>query len=149
VPNGIPGVETRLPILFSEGVGKGRITLQQFVALSSTNHAKTYGLYPRKGTIALGSDADIAIWDPQKQVTVRAADIHDNVGYTPYEGMQLTGWPVTVISRGRIVVDDGKLQAERGSGMFLPCALSDAAKPLGRTTPELAFAAERGGAPIV
>jgi len=82
-------------------------------------------------------------------VTVRAADIHDNVGYTPYEGMQITGWPVTVISRGRIVVDDGKLQATRGSGAFLPCALSDAAKPLGRTTPELAFAAARSGAPLV
>ena len=64
VPNGIPGVETRLPILFSEGVGKGRITLNEFVALTATNHAKTYGLYPKKGTIAVGSDADIAIWDP-------------------------------------------------------------------------------------
>jgi dihydropyrimidinase len=81
-------------------------------------------------------------------VTVRAADIHDNVGYTPYEGMRLTGWPVTVLSRGRVVVDDGKLVAERGSGTFLPCALSDAAKPLNRPTPELAFAAERGG-PVV
>jgi dihydropyrimidinase len=70
VPNGIPGVETRLPILFSEGVGKGRITLNQFVALTATNHAKTYGLYPRKGTIAVGSDADIAIWDPEREVTI-------------------------------------------------------------------------------
>jgi dihydropyrimidinase len=147
--NGVPGIELRVPLLFSEGVGKGRIDLNRFVALTATNHAKLYGLYPRKGTIAVGSDADIAIWDPQKQVTVRAADIHDNVGYTPYEGMQLTGWPVTVISRGRIVVDDGKLQAARGSGAFLPCALSDAAKPLGRTTPELAFAAARSGAPLV
>src|SRR6266702_2355406 len=147
--NGVPGIELRVPLLFSEGVGKGRIDLNRFVALTATNHAKLYGLYPRKGTIAVGSDADIAIWDPRKQVTVRAADIHDNVGYTPYEGMQLTGWPVTVISRGRIVVDDGKLQATRGSGAFLPCALSDAAKPLGRTTPELAFAAARSGAPII
>ena len=145
----MPGIELRVPLLFSEGVGKGRIDLNRFVALTATNHAKLYGLYPRKGTIAVGSDADIAIWDPRKQVTVRAADIHDNVGYTPYEGMQLTGWPVTVISRGRIVVDDGKLQAARGSGAFLPCALSDAAKPLGRTTPELAFAAARSGAPLV
>src|SRR5438477_4702598 len=147
--NGVPGIELRVPLLFSEGVGKGRIDLNRFVALTATNHAKLYGLYPRKGTIAVGSDADIAIWDPRKQVTVRAADIHDNVGYTPYEGMQLQGWPVTVISRGRIVVDDGKLQAARGSGAFLPCALSDAAKPLGRTTPELAFAAARSGAPLV
>jgi len=147
--NGVPGIELRVPLLFSEGVQKGRLDLNRFVALTATNHAKLYGLYPRKGTIAVGSDADLAIWDPQKQVTVRAADIHDNVAYTPYEGKQLTGWPVTVISRGRIVVENGALQAQRGSGAFLPCALSDAAKPLGRTTPELAFAASRGGAPIV
>jgi dihydropyrimidinase len=147
--NGVPGIELRVPLLFSEGVGKGRLDLNRFVALTATNHAKLYGLYPKKGTIAVGSDADIAIWDPQRQVTVSAADIHDNVGYTPYEGMRLTGWPVKVISRGRIVVDDGELRAQRGSGAFLPCALSEAAKPLGRTTPELAFAAIRGGTPIV
>ncbi len=147
--NGVPGIELRAPLLFSEGVGKGRIDLNRFVALIATNHAKLYGLYPKKGTIAVGSDADIAIWDPARAVTVSAAMLHDNVGYTPYEGMQLTGWPVTVLSRGRVVVDDGKLVAERGTGTFLPCALSDAAKPLGRPTPELAFAAMRGGAPLV
>jgi dihydropyrimidinase len=135
-----------VPLLFSEGVQKGRIDLNRFVALTATNHAKLYGLYPKKGTIAVGSDADIAIWDPQKQVTVRAADIHDNVGYTPYEGMRLRGWPVTVISRGRIVVDDGKLQVQRGSGAFLPCALSEAAKPVGVPVPELAFVTEHGAA---
>src|SRR5215510_1096066 len=90
--NGVPGIELRVPLLFSEGVGKGRLDLNRFVGLTATNHARLYGLYPKKGTIAVGSDADIAIWDPQKQVTVRAADIHDNVGYTPYEGKQLTGW---------------------------------------------------------
>jgi dihydropyrimidinase len=147
--NGIPGIELRAPLLFSEGVGKGRIDINRFVALTATNHAKLYGLYPKKGTIAVGSDADLAIWDPAKEVTVRAADIHDNVGYTPYEGMQLKGWPVTVISRGRVVVEDGQLRAERGSGNFLPCALSDAAKPLGRATPELAFAAQRGGTAVI
>src|SRR6266568_4906935 len=147
--NGVPGIELRVPLLFSEGVQKGRLDLNRFVALTATNHAKLYGLYPRKGTIAVGSDADIAIWDPQRRVTVSAAQIHDNVGYTPYEGMRLTGWPVTVLSRGRIVVDDGKLLAERGSGSFLPCALSEAARPLGRPTPELAFAAAKSGAPIV
>src|SRR5579862_3014675 len=147
--NGVPGIELRAPLLFSEGVGKGRIDINRFVALTATNAAKIYGLYPRKGTIAVGSDADIAIWDPTRQTIVSAANIHDNVGYTPYEGMQLTGWPVTVLSRGRIVVDEGKLIAERGSGVFLPCALSDAAKPLGRPTPELAFAAATSGAPIV
>ncbi len=84
--NGVPGIELRAPLLFSEGVGKGRIDLNRFVALTATNHAKLYGLYPKKGTIAVGSDADIAIWDPAKEVTVRAADIHDNVGYTPVRG---------------------------------------------------------------
>ncbi|MGC2415938.1 MAG: dihydropyrimidinase [Stellaceae bacterium] len=147
--NGVPGIELRVPLLFSEGVGKGRIDLNRFVALTATNAAKIYGLYPKKGTIAVGSDADIAIWDPKAHVTVRAENIHDNVGYTPYEGMHLTGWPVTVLSRGRIVIDDGKLQAQRGSGNFLPCALSDTARPLGRTTPELAFAAATSGGPIV
>ena len=130
-------------------MGKGRIDINRFVALTATNHAKLYGLYPKKGTIAVGSDADLAIWDPAKEVTVRAADIHDQVGYTPYEGKLLKGWPVTVLSHGRIVIEDGQLQAERGSGAFLPCALSDAAKPLGRTTPELAFAAQRGGRAVV
>ncbi len=87
--NGVPGLEIRLPMLFSEGVQKGAITLQQFVALTSANHAKLYGLYPKKGTIAVGSDADFAIWDADKDVTVRWTDLHDNVGYSPYEGRQL------------------------------------------------------------
>ncbi len=127
--NGVPGIEIRLPMLFSEGVQKGRITLQQFVALTSANHAKLYGLYPRKGTIAVGSDADFAIWDADKDVTVTWKDLHDNVGYTPYEGRQIKGWPITVVSRGRVVVEDGKLNAERGSGQFLPCASPDSSKP--------------------
>jgi dihydropyrimidinase len=144
--NGVPGIELRVPLLFSEGVRKGRIDLNRFVALTAANHARLYGLYPKKGTIAVGADADIAIWDPNRQVHVSAAMLHDNTGYTPYEGRHITGWPVTVLSRGRIVVEDGALKAERGSGNFLPCALSEMAKPLGRATPELAFAAERGGA---
>ncbi len=145
--NGVPGIELRAPLLFSEGVGQGRIDLNRFVALTATNHAKIYGLYPQKGTIAVGSDADIAIWDAQHEVTVRAKDLHDNAGYTPYEGRRIKGWPMTVLSRGRVVVEDGRLVAERGSGRFLPCALSDAARPRGRPTPELAFAAA-GGAPL-
>ena len=147
--NGVPGIELRVPLLYSEGVRKGRIDLNRFVALTATNHAKIYGLYPKKGTIAVGSDADIAIWDPAREVTVRAADLHDNVGYTPYEGRHVHGWPTTVIARGRVIIEGGKLAAARGSGRFLPCALSDAARPAVRTTPELAFAAARGGAPLV
>jgi dihydropyrimidinase len=144
--NGVPGIELRVPLLFSEGVGKGRIDLNRFVALTATNHARLYGLYPKKGTIAVGSDADIAIWDPSRETTVTWDALHDNVGYTPYEGMKLKGWPVTVISRGRIVVDNGKFSAERGSGNFLPCDLSEMAKPLARPEPELAFAAAHGAA---
>jgi dihydropyrimidinase len=118
--NGVPGLELRLPLLFSEGVGKDRLTLNQFVALTSTNHARIYGLDHCKGTIAGGQDADLALWDPERSTTIRAADIHDNVGYTPYEGRTITGWPVTVFSRGRAVVRDGQLLAERGSGKFVP-----------------------------
>lgn len=146
--NGVPGLELRLPLLFSEGVGKKRLTLSQFVALTAENHAKMYGLYPRKGTIAVGSDADIAIWDPEREVTVTAAMLHDNVGYTPYEGSHIKGWPVTVISRGRVVVEDGSLRAERGSGEFLPCAKPETARPLGRTVPELALTQRVIGQPL-
>lgn len=123
VPNGIPGVETRMPLLFSEGVGKGRISLTRFVALTSTNPAKLYGLYPRKGTIAVGADADIAIWDPEREVVIRNDMLHHNVDYTPYEGRQVTGWPETVISRGEVVVDAGNLQGAYGRGAFLECAI--------------------------
>jgi len=142
IANGVPGIELRLPLLFSEGVGQGRLDLNAFVALTATNHAKLYGLYPKKGTIAVGSDADIAIWDPERETVITAGILHDNVGYTPYEGRRLRGWPVTVLSRGRIVIEDGRLVAPRGSGQFLPCALSEAAKPLGVPVAELATVAE-------
>ena len=144
IANGVPGIELRLPLLFSEGVGRGRLDLNTFVALTATNHAKVYGLYPKKGTIAVGSDADIAVWDPERETEITAEMLHDNVGYTPYEGRRLRGWPMTVLSRGRFVVKDGKLVARRGSGQFLPCGLSEAAKPLGAPVPELASVAEAG-----
>jgi dihydropyrimidinase len=121
VPNGIPGLETRMPLLFSEGVVAGRISLNRFVRLTATNPARLYGLYPRKGTIAVGSDADIAIWDPDRKVTIRNEDLHHAVDYTPYEGRQVTGWPQIVLSRGEIVVEDGTLLAVPGRGQFLPC----------------------------
>ncbi len=119
VPNGIPGVETRMPILFSEGVGKGRIDLNRFVALTSTNHAKQYGLYPRKGTIAIGSDADLAIWDPEVRRTIRHADLHDGADYSPYEGIEVTGWPQTVLLRGKVMIRDGALEGALGDGRYL------------------------------
>jgi dihydropyrimidinase len=136
IANGVPGIELRLPLLF-DGVRKGRFSLQQFVALASTNAARLYGLYPRKGTLAVGSDADIAIWDPEKEVSVKYDLLHDNVGYTPYEGVSLRGWPVTVLNRGRTVVENGELHVERGSGEFLPCDKPDPARPSGQLSPEL------------
>jgi dihydropyrimidinase len=117
--NGVPGLQVRLPLLFSEGVGKKRITIQEFVALTAANHARMYGLYPRKGTIEVGADADIAIWEPEKRVTLTAAMMKDNVGYTPYEGMTLTGWPTTVLSRGRVAVENENLLVNRGTGKFI------------------------------
>ncbi len=118
IPNGIPGVETRLPILFSEGVGKGRININQFVALTATNHAKIYGLYPRKGTIAIGADADIAIWDPDLEMTITQSALHHGAGYTPYEGLAVKGWPVTTIVRGSVVVREREL-VSAPSGAYL------------------------------
>jgi dihydropyrimidinase len=134
--NGVPGLELRLPLLYTYGVGAERITLQEFVALTATRHAQTYGLYPRKGTIGVGSDADIAIWDPQKTVSVERT--HDGTGYTPYRGRKLKGWPVIVLSRGEVIVEDGKLSAPRGRGRFLAREPSEALRPLGRDVPELA-----------
>jgi dihydropyrimidinase len=129
VPNGIPGVETRLPILFSEGVGKGRITLNEFVALTSTNHAKTYGLYPKKGTIAVGSDADIVLWDPNRAVTISQNLMHGGCDYTPYEGIKVKGWPVSTMLRGKFVVRDGKLAGKPGDGAYVAREKSPLAAP--------------------
>lgn len=119
VPNGIPGVETRLPILFSEGVGKGRISLNDFVALTSTNHAKLYGLYPRKGTIAVGADADIAIWDPNVERVIRQKDLHHGADYTPYEGLQVKGWPVRVLLSGKTAAQTSGISSSGPLGEYL------------------------------
>jgi dihydropyrimidinase len=125
VPNGIPGVETRLPILFSEGVSKGRISLQRFVALTSTNPARLYGLYPQKGSIAIGADADLTLWAPGLTRPIRQADLHHGCDYTPYEGMQITGWPVRTILRGRTIALDGHVGTDAG-GLELHRATSEA-----------------------
>jgi dihydropyrimidinase len=119
VPNGIPGVETRLPILFSEGVMKKRLDLSHLAQITATNHAKAYGLYPRKGSITIDADADIAIWDPLVTRTIRHADPHDGSDHTPYEGIEATGWPVTTLVRGRVVVENGALVAAKAVGAFL------------------------------
>jgi dihydropyrimidinase len=124
VPNGIPGVGARLPILFSEGVMKQRIDMERFVAVTATNPAKTYGLYPRKGTIAVGSDADIAIWDPERRVQLDHSHIQDGADYTPYEGMDIRGWPVLTMVRGAVVAKDGVLTGRTGHGAYLKRELS-------------------------
>ncbi len=129
VPNGIPGLETRLPLLYSHGVNSGRIDLQQFVALTSTNPARMYGLYPRKGTIAIGADADLVIWDDKRNVTISNESLHHAVDYTPYEGMRLTAWPAATLSRGEVVWDDGGYRGRAGRGQFLKCGLPAPARP--------------------
>lgn len=119
IPNGIPGLATRLPLLFSEGVSKQRITPNEFVRLTSYNAARLFGMYPRKGTIAPGADADLVLFDPSRQVTITNTLMQHAIDYTPYEGIQVTGWPVMTIARGRIVMRDGKITAEPGSGEFI------------------------------
>jgi len=137
VANGLPGLEVRLPLLFDAMVSKGRLGLQKFVELTATAPAKIYNLHPRKGSIAIGADADIAIWDPVREVTLADSLMHDLAGYTPYAGRTLRGWPVTVLSRGRMVVTDGKRIAEPGSGRFLARSGGEAAKPTGRLVPDM------------
>jgi dihydropyrimidinase len=132
IPNGVPGLATRLPILFSEGVSKGRISLEKFVQLTAANPARLFGLYPRKGTIAPGADADLVLWDPAKRVTISNDMLQQAIDYTPYEGLEVTGWPVMTIRRGDVVMRDGRVQAEPGSGQFLARAPYDMIRPTGR-----------------
>ncbi|MEM1344944.1 MAG: dihydropyrimidinase [Pseudomonadota bacterium] len=137
IANGMPGLAVRLPLLFSEGVGKGRITLEQFVALSSTNAARMYGMHPEKGSLGIGADADIAIWDPDETRTVRLEDQHDAMDYTPYAGLELTGWPVTVLSRGQRVIEDGRLVGAPSHGKFVARRPVDLSAIPGATPAEL------------
>jgi dihydropyrimidinase len=119
IPNGAPGIETRVPLLYSEGVGKGKLTLHRFVDACATAPARLYGLFPRKGTIAVGSDADLVIFDPQQEVTLSHTTLHQNVDYCPFEGWTVHGYPQTVIVRGQIVVQEGKFVGPAGWGQFL------------------------------
>jgi dihydropyrimidinase len=119
IPNGVPGLELRLPLLFSEGVTKGRLDLRRFVQLTAENPARIFGLHPRKGTIRLGADADLAIWDPEETRRVSIDMLHDRMDYTPYEGMEVTGWPVTTLSRGRLVWHDGQPRGKARHGELL------------------------------
>jgi dihydropyrimidinase len=136
IPNGMPGLMARLPLLFDAIVSQGRFDPCRFVGWTATEPAKIYGLHPRKGTIAVGSDADIAIWDAERAVTFGDAMVVDRAGYTPYTGRTIRGWPVVVLRRGAVIVDEGKLDADPGTGRFLPRAAGWAARPLGRPSPE-------------
>jgi dihydropyrimidinase len=119
IPNGAPGVETRLMLLYDGGVRAGRISLNRWVEICSTAPAKIFGMFPRKGTIAPGSDADLVIWDPDKKVTLSHTTLHMRADYNPYEGRQVTGAAETVLSRGRVVVDKGTFTGAKGQGRYL------------------------------
>ena len=125
IPNGCPGLETRLPLLFSEGVLKNKISINKFVEITSSKPAKIYGLYPRKGSILIGADADLVIWDTGIQKIIKNKDLNHSVDYTPYEGMEVNAWPNTILSRGTIIVEDGILKIQKGDGKFLKSEVSD------------------------
>ena len=109
MPNGLPGVETRMAVIFSEFVVRRGLPLERFVELCCANPARANGLWPRKGAILPGSDADLAVWDPATTRVVRSAELHMATDYTPYEGIEVSGWPETVIVGGRVVVEGGRL----------------------------------------
>lgn len=119
IPNGAPGIEDRLLMLWDGGVNTGRISPNRFVELVSTNPAKIFGLWPRKGTIAVGSDADLVVWDPARRHTISAKTHHMNVDYNLYEGRTVTGSPTAVLSRGEVIVRDGEFLGRKGRGQFL------------------------------
>ena len=119
IPNGAPGIETRMSLLYDGGVARGRISVNRFVELTSTAPAKIFGLFPRKGTIAPGSDADLVIFDPEKKLTLSHATLHQRVDYTPYEGRVVQGATETVISRGEVIVENGLYVGRAGRGEFL------------------------------
>jgi dihydropyrimidinase len=119
IPNGAPGLENRVQMIHEFGVRGGRITLNRMVELLSTNPAKYFGLYPRKGTIAVGSDADIVVFDPEKRVTISSATDHSKSDYNLYEGTEVTGTPEIVLLRGNVLVEDGELAAQPGIGQYV------------------------------
>lgn len=119
IPNGHPAIENRMELLFSEGVNKGRITLNKYVEVASTNAAKIFGMFPKKGTIAIGSDADIILLNPNEKHIISAKTHHMNVDYSGYEGWQLTGKVKTVLLRGQVVIDENECKVQKGYGQFV------------------------------
>jgi len=131
IPNGVPGLASRLPLLFSEGVAKGRISASDFVRLTATQPARLFGLHPRKGSLMPGADADVVLWDPARRVTITNALMQHAIDYTPFEGLEVTGWPVATVRRGEVAMLDGRVQAQPGSGEYLPVAPYDLIRPRG------------------
>ena len=119
IPNGAPGIETRLTLVHNGGVRSGRMNLNRFVELCSTTPAKMFGLFPRKGTIAVGSDADIVLFDPNRKLTLGVKTLHMKVDYNPYEGTTVHGSPSMVIANGKVIVEDGTFVGKKGDGRFL------------------------------
>ena len=119
IPNGLPGIQDRMPVLWTRGVREGRITPNQFVAYMSTNPAKIFGLYPRKGALVPGADADIVLWDPEKRIKYGVAMSHQRTDYNLYEGWELVGYPEKVFLRGRMIVDGPEWKGRAGMGQFL------------------------------
>jgi dihydropyrimidinase len=128
IPSGAPGIETRMMLLWDGGVRAGRIDAQRFVELTATGPARLFGLWPRKGTIAVGSDADLVIWDPERETRLSADTLHMRVDYSPYEGRVVRGGPLVVMSRGEVIVDRGEWKGRPGRGQFLKRA-HGAARP--------------------
>ncbi len=136
IANGLPGLEVRMPLLFDAMVSRGRLGLEKFVELTATAPARIYGLAPKKGMIAVGSDADIVLWDPDREVELTDAMMHDKTGFTPYAGRRVRGWPDTVLRRGAVIVENGHLHAVAGTGQFLPRQGGSATTPSGSLSPE-------------
>jgi dihydropyrimidinase len=119
IPNGMPGVETRLYLLWDGGVKAGRISMNRFVEITATAPAKIFGLYPKKGTIAVGADADLLVWDGEKKHVLSEKTLHMRVDYSPFEGREVVGAPTHVLSRGKVVVENGKYVGKMGDGRFV------------------------------
>jgi dihydropyrimidinase len=119
IPNGCPGIEDRMMVLYTHGVRGGKFSLNRWVELCCTNPAKLFGMYPQKGVIAPGADADVVVWDPDATHTITAAKQHQRTDYNLYEGMEVTGIPSVVLSRGRVLVQNGEWKGEQGAGKFV------------------------------
>jgi dihydropyrimidinase len=144
IANGMPGLQARMPLMFDAMVSGGRLGLHKFVELTATSPAKLYNLHPRKGSIFVGADADLALWNPDVEARLSDGMMHGRAGYTPYAGRRVKGWPVTVLRRGEVIIEDGSLRAVPGSGLFLPRTGGDPARPAAHDTPDKELARRLG-----